>query len=398
MSELPPLGLYLHFPWCVRKCPYCDFNSFALQGELAERPYLDALLEDLSQQMAALQGRRIDSIFLGGGTPSLFSPTALSGLLREVGQRCQLAPDAEITLEANPGTVERGRFDGYRAAGINRVSLGAQSFDDRQLERLGRVHRSDDTRMAAEELHAVGIGNFNLDLMYGLPQQSVDEALADLHRALELRPTHLSHYQLTLEPGTVFAGQPPAGLPDTDQSGDMQAACQGLLQDAGYRQYEVSAYALDGARCHHNLNYWQFGDYLGVGAGAHGKCTFRDADDVLVVRRTTRPREPRRYLAEIGRNETIAGQRVPAGELPFEFLLNALRLTSGFEPGLFEQRTGLPLGVLGSRLQRASRDGLLEYDQGHWRATVRGLNFLNDLLERFLDDLSDNRKSAVRQR
>jgi oxygen-independent coproporphyrinogen-3 oxidase len=404
VSELPPLGLYLHFPWCVRKCPYCDFNSFALHGELAEGPYVEALIEDLSQQTAALQERSIDSIFLGGGTPSLFSPAALSDLLREVGRRCPVALDAEVTLEANPGTVERGRFADYRAAGLNRVSLGAQSFDDRQLERLGRVHRSADTTRAAEELHAAGIGNFNLDLMYGLPQQSLDEALSDLGCAVALRPAHLSHYQLTLEPGTVFAGQPPAGMPDTDQAGDMQAACQALLLGAGYRQYEVSAYARDGACSRHNLNYWQFGDYLGVGAGAHGKCSYRGADGALMIRRTTRPREPRRYLAEIGQRQAVTEQHVPTSDLPFEFLLNALRLVSGFEPALFEQRTGLPVTILTSRLEQAGRDGLLEYGlpeqgqgQGHWRATPRGMNFLNDLLERFLGDLSDNRKLAVGQ-
>jgi putative oxygen-independent coproporphyrinogen III oxidase len=383
LNALPPLSLYLHFPWCVRKCPYCDFNSFALQGELAEAPYVDALLRDLARQAAALQGRPLQSIFLGGGTPSLFSAGALGRLLREVGSLCELAADVEVTLEANPGTVEHGSFEEYRAAGINRVSLGAQSFDDRQLQRLGRVHQSQDTRRATAQLHQAGISNFNLDVMYGLPQQTLEEALADLRAAIELRPAHLSHYQLTLEPGTVFAGLPPPGLPDTDHAGDMQGACQDLLAAAGYRQYEVSAYSLDGARSRHNLNYWQFGDYVGVGAGAHGKYT-RSADGDLALYRTTRPREPRRYLAQVAENHGPEEQPVPAAERPFEFLLNALRLIDGFDPGLFESRTGLGFAVIFSRLEEAGRKGLIEQHRGYWRTTPRGMNFLNDVLEGFL--------------
>jgi putative oxygen-independent coproporphyrinogen III oxidase len=392
VTPLPSLSLYVHFPWCVRKCPYCDFNSFTLHGELAEAPYVAALLQDLSQQASSLQGRPIQSVFLGGGTPSLFSAAAMARLLEGVAAQCQLAPHAEITLEANPGTVERGRFDEYRAAGITRVSLGAQSFDDQQLQRLGRIHQSADTYRAAEELHAAGLANFNLDLMYGLPLQSIDDALADLTAAIGLQPAHLSHYQLTLEPGTVFAGRPPAGLPDDDQAADMQSACQGLIANAGFRQYEVSAYALEGSRSRHNLNYWQFGDYLGVGAGAHGKSSDRQRGR-LIIGRSLRPREPRRYLAEVTAGNGPAWQGVSEEELPFEFLLNALRLIDGFEPGVFEARTGLSFDVISSRLEQAQLRGLMQCIGGWWRTTPQGMNFLNDLLGRFLPGLSDKRKA-----
>jgi putative oxygen-independent coproporphyrinogen III oxidase len=327
-SSLPPLSLYVHFPWCVRKCPYCDFNSHTLQGELPESAYIEALLCDLAAQAEDVQGREVVSVFFGGGTPSLFSPDALARLLGALQATLRFTGDAEITLEANPGTIERGRFADYRAAGINRVSLGAQSFDDESLQRLGRIHAAADTRRAVAELNAAGIENFNLDLMYALPQQSVDAALADIDMALQLEPTHLSHYELTLEPGTVFAGLPPAGLPDADSALQMQLACQQRLAEAGLRQYEVSAYAREGRQCRHNLNYWRFGDYLGIGAGAHGKCT-RVREDALRIERTWRAREPRRYLSSL---PAIPQRRtVPCADLPFEFLMNTLRLLEGFD-------------------------------------------------------------------
>ena len=296
--RLPPLALYVHFPWCVRKCPYCDFNSHTLHGALPGNGLYRCAAERSCAAAQAAQGRELQSIFLGGGTPSLFSPAGLARLLSGVRAQLRFAADLEITLEANPGTIERGRFADYRAAGITRVSLGAQSFDPEQLQRLGRIHSAADTQCAVEELQAAGLTNFNLDLMYGLPCQSIAQALADIGRALALQPAHLSHYQLTLEPGTVFAGRPPAGLPDSDLSADMQLACQQRLAEAQYAQYEVSAYASAGARCRHNLNYWQFGDYLGIGAGAHGKCTWLDGAR-LVIERTERPREPRRYRASL---------------------------------------------------------------------------------------------------
>jgi putative oxygen-independent coproporphyrinogen III oxidase len=380
---LPPLGLYVHFPWCVRKCPYCDFNSHSLHGELPENRYIDALLKDLTLQSDLLQQRPVATVFLGGGTPSLFSPAALSRLLKGVGEQCTLAADAEVTLEANPGTIERGRFADYRAAGINRVSLGAQSFSDEQLQRLGRIHAACDTQRAVSELRAAGIANFNLDLMYGLPFQSISDALLDLDSAISLQPSHLSHYQLTLEPGTVFAGLPPPGLPDNDLSADIQLACQERLGCAGYIQYEVSAYAREGQRCRHNLNYWEFGDYLGLGAGAHGKCSFVNGG-TLRVERTLRVREPRRYLAELDRACVVERREIAGAELPFEYLLNALRLTQGFQCGAFEARTGLPFETVAPTFALAQRKGLVERRGEGWSATSHGLNFLNDLQESFL--------------
>ena len=384
--RLPPLSLYVHFPWCVRKCPYCDFNSHTLHGALPEGHYVEALLRDLALQAEAAQGRELHSIFLGGGTPSLFSPAALAGLLRGVRALFEFAAGVEVTLEANPGTIERGRFADYRAAGITRVSLGAQSFDPQQLERLGRIHTAADSERAVEELHAAGLTNFNLDLMYGLPQQTLAQALADIERALALQPAHISHYQLTLEPGTLFAGRPPAGMPDTDRCADMQLACQQRLAEAQYTQYEVSAYARAGARCRHNLNYWRFGDYLGIGAGAHGKCT-RLGHGGLAIERSVRLREPRRYLACLEDGAAAAGIEwgaVAMSELPFEYLLNALRLNDGFEEQEFEQRTGLAFGVVGGELARAQQRGLMERSGTRWRASTRGFNFLNDLLAEFL--------------
>jgi oxygen-independent coproporphyrinogen-3 oxidase len=383
-AELPPLALYVHFPWCVRKCPYCDFNSHALPDALPEERYVSALLADLASQAEAVRERTLQSIFLGGGTPSLFSPRAVARVLAGVREQLALAADAEITLEANPGTIERGRFAAYRDAGITRVSLGAQSFAPAQLRVLGRIHEAADTLRAVEELQAAGIANFNLDLMYALPRQSCAEAAADISAATALAPAHLSHYQLTLEPGTVFGGRPPAGMPDPDAAADMQLRCQAALARAGYAQYEVSAYARPGRCCRHNLNYWQFGDYLGIGAGAHGKRS-RQQGARLLVERSAREREPRRYLAGLSSADSGPSWReVPAAELPFEFMMNALRLVEGFEERDFEQRTGLGRAVLEQPLARAVARGLIRCEAERWRATPLGFNFLNDLLGEFL--------------
>ena len=379
--SLPPLSLYVHFPWCVRKCPYCDFNSHTLQGALPEAAYVDALLRDLRAQAADVQAREVASVFFGGGTPSLFSPSAIARLLGALKAELEFAQAAEITLEANPGTIERGRFGDYRAAGINRVSLGAQSFDDGSLRRLGRIHAAADTQRAVAELKAAGIDNFNLDLMYALPEQNVSAALADIDAALRLEPAHISHYELTLEPGTVFGGLPPDGLPDSDTALQMQLDCQQHLADAGYRQYEVSAYARDGRQCRHNLNYWRFGDYLGIGAGAHGKCS-RIHGEALSIERSWREREPRRYLASLP--SMPARRAVPSADLPFEFLMNTLRLLEGFDELEFEQRTGLHIEVLQVPLARLRARDLIERCAGRWRASALGFSFLNDVISEFL--------------
>ncbi len=384
----PPLALYLHFPWCVRKCPYCDFNSYTLRHELPADRYIDALERDLAFQVETLlcgpgQGREVRpvvSIFLGGGTPSLFPPEAIGRLLEAVRRYVSVAGDVEVTLEANPGTLERGRFAEYRAAGVNRVSLGAQSFDPARLQALGRIHTPRDTCRAAEELHAAGLANFNLDLMYGLPDQDVAGAVRDVEQALALSPAHISHYQLTIEPGTVFAAAPPA-LPDDDSTAAMLQACRERLAGAGFAQYEVSAYALSGRQCRHNLNYWCFGDYLGVGAGAHGKLTFAASG---VIRRTVRQREPRRYLA--ASPQGLAEHAIPAQELPFEFMLNALRLVDGFPIAMFEERTGLAWETVGGTVALLAGRGLLELDGGRCRPTPLGLRFLNEALLEFIPE------------
>lgn len=401
MTALPPLALYVHFPWCVAKCPYCDFNSFALQGTLPEAQYIVALQRDLDSQLATLEaeqaaGRPIVSIFLGGGTPSLFSPDAIAGWLASLRERLTLADDVEITLEANPGTIERGRFAGYRDAGITRVSLGAQSFGAAQLRALGRIHSADETRRAAEELHAAGLTNFNIDLMYALPDQTVEAALHDIDEALALQPAHLSHYQLTLEVGTPFAARPPPNLPEDDTAERMLGECLPRLAAAGYRRYEVSAYAKAGAQCRHNLNYWRFGDYLGIGAGAHGKLTSApDADaraDGSVaggvrIRRTTQLREPRRYLAAVP--QALQSAWVEQDQLPFEFMLNGLRLLDGFSRQDFERGTGLAWQQIEATVQDLCHRGLLESAGASIRPSARGLTFLNDALVRFLPDKTD---------
>ncbi|MGH8169464.1 MAG: radical SAM family heme chaperone HemW [Steroidobacteraceae bacterium] len=382
MLETPPLALYVHFPWCVRKCPYCDFNSYTLHGELEERRYIEALRRDLEAQVPQAAGREVVSIFLGGGTPSLFSPAGVAHLLESVRRHLALAADLEVTLEANPGTLERGRFAEYRAAGVNRVSLGAQSFDDGRLAALGRIHSAEETRRAAAELHAAGLDNFNIDLMYALPGQDVGAALRDVDEALALRPSHLSHYQLTIEAGTVYAGCPPT-LPDDDVADAMLDACRDRLDSMGYAQYEVSAYAAAGRRCRHNLNYWSFGDYLGIGAGAHGKLTVPAAGQVV---RTTQPREPRRYLSSAGHG-TLTRTPVPAGELPFEFMLNALRLVEGFDVRTFTGRTGLPWEIVDQTMADLVGEGLILASGTCYRTSPLGLRFLNDVLLRFVTEI-----------
>jgi oxygen-independent coproporphyrinogen-3 oxidase len=379
-----PLALYVHLPWCVAKCPYCDFVSHELPRDgLPEQRYVTALLEDLEFASRPAQGREIVSVFFGGGTPSLFSAASIERVLDRARELLPFASSAEVTLEANPGTVEHGRFEAYRAAGVNRVSLGAQSFDDRQLERLGRIHRAHETLRAVDELRAAGLDNFNLDLMYALPGQHPDEAVRDVATAVELGPEHISHYQLTLEPGTAFAHRPPL-LPTHDQGYEMQIACQQRLAASGYAQYEVSAYARPGSRCRHNLNYWTFGDYLGVGVGAHGKLS---TTACVSIERTARTRSPARYLSAIEPQARVAEARpVVRDERAFEFCLNALRLVDGFALTEFEHRTGLPRDTIAGTCRDCQRDGLLEpvSDGERWRPTPRGLQYLNDLQGRFV--------------
>ena len=375
---LPPLALYIHIPWCVRKCPYCDFNSHAAGPTLPEEEYVDALLADLDIDVQHTHGRPLTSIFFGGGTPSLFSDRALGRLLEGVERRVGFAPDIEITLEANPGTFEQAKFKGYRALGINRLSIGVQSFQEAKLKALGRIHDGNEAIRAADMARAAGFDNFNLDLMHGLPEQSIEDALFDLRTAISQGPTHLSWYQLTMEPNTVFWSQPPT-LPEDDLLWDIQEAGQALLAAEGYAQYEVSAYAQPGKQARHNLNYWTFGDFLGIGAGAHAKLSTPAGR----IQRTWKTRLPKDYLDPAKAFQ--AGERLlAADELPFEFLMNVLRLTEGAPAELFSQRTGLPLQQLDQARREAERLGLLQADETRLVATAKGQLFLNDLLQQFL--------------
>ena len=375
---LPPLALYIHIPWCVRKCPYCDFNSHTASPVLPEEEYVDALLADLDQDLHAVYGRELSSIFFGGGTPSLFSAAALGRLLKGVEQRLPFAPGIEITLEANPGTFEQEKFSAYRALGINRLSIGIQSFQQAKLSALGRIHNGDEAIRAAGMARLAGFDNFNLDLMHGLPDQSLDDALDDLRQAISLKPTHLSWYQLTLEPNTVFWNQPPV-LPEDDTLWDIQEAGQALLAEHGYAQYEVSAYAQPGKAARHNLNYWSFGDFIGIGAGAHGKLSHPDGRIV----RTWKTRLPKDYLNP-AKNFQAGEKYLGDDELPFEFLMNALRLTEGVAAELYPQRTGLTLQSLAQGRREAEQSGLLQVEPSRLAATERGQLFLNDLLQKFL--------------
>ncbi|MCC8689581.1 radical SAM family heme chaperone HemW [Xanthomonas campestris] len=378
----PPLALYVHLPWCVRKCPYCDFNSHAAKGALPFDDYVDALIRDLDADLPLVWGRVVHSVFFGGGTPSLFPPEAIDRFLQAAAARLRFAPNLEITLETNPGTAEHGRFDGYRAAGVNRLSFGVQSFDDAALQRLGRIHDSAEAERAIKLAQDAGYDNFNIDLMYALPEQTLAQAEHDLERAFALQPTHLSHYQLTLEPNTVFFARPPQGIPDDDDAWDMQEHCQRLLAAAGYAQYEVSAYARPGRQCQHNLNYWRFGDYLGIGAGAHGKISSGAEQQVL---RRWKHKHPQSYLASAGSTAAIGGdEHVPAARLPFEYMLNLLRLHEGFRLSDFEACTGLPAQVLQTPLARAMAHGWLVEQHGRIVPTELGRRFTNDVVELFL--------------
>jgi oxygen-independent coproporphyrinogen-3 oxidase len=373
-AALPPLALYVHVPWCVKKCPYCDFNSHERQGELPFDEYISALVRDLEAMLPSVWGRRLQSVFIGGGTPSLFPAQSIDVLLAAVRARLPLEPDAEITLEANPGASEAARFRGYRDAGVNRLSLGVQSFDDAMLRALGRIHSANEARRAAD-LAMATFGNVNIDLMYGLPGQSLAMARADIDAGIRMQTPHLSAYQLTLEPNTVFYSHPPA-LPGDDASADMQQMIEEALGAAGFEHYETSAFARPGRRCRHNLNYWTFGDYVGIGAGAHGKLSFADR-----VTRHERAKQPREYLAASGE---VPLREIAATELPFEFMLNAGRLVEGFPLDLFAARTGLPALALESGLKRAEEKGLIQRDAQAVRPTERGRRFLNDLVALFL--------------
>ncbi|MCE7951619.1 MAG: radical SAM family heme chaperone HemW [Xanthomonadales bacterium PRO7] len=380
--NLPPLALYIHIPWCAKKCPYCDFNSHNAPQAIPQDEYVAALLADLDQDLPLALGRPLRSIFFGGGTPSLFSPESIARILDGAAQRLAFAPGIEITLETNPGTVEHGPFAGYRNAGVNRISFGVQSFDDDALKRIGRIHDAAQAERAVKSAQDAGIENLNLDLMYALPQQTLAGALADVEKAISLQTPHLSHYQLTLEPNTQFAANPPP-LPDEDSAWDMQETCQARLSAAGLAQYEVSAYARAGRECAHNLNYWNFGDYLGIGAGAHGKATYADS----TVRRRWKIRAPRGYLEHAATARRIGGDDVIAPEqLPFEFMLNALRLNAGFAMADFAAHTGLPASAIDARLDSAIARGWLVRVNDHVCATDLGQRFLNDVIASFLPD------------
>jgi oxygen-independent coproporphyrinogen-3 oxidase len=379
-DSLPPLSLYVHLPWCVRKCPYCDFNSYEARGALPDVAYVDALLRDLRCELPLAQGRRIETVFLGGGTPSLFSGVAIRALLDGVRSEAALAPDAEITLEANPGAVDAARFAAFREAGVNRLSIGIQSFRDEQLRSLGRVHDSAEGAAAVATARAAGFENVNLDLMYGVPGDDAAGAVADLARAIELTPTHVSWYQLTLEPNTAFQRRPPP-LPDDEVVADIEEQGRALLAAHGYERYEISAYARPGRRCLHNLNYWQFGDYLGLGAGAHGKLTLLAAGQIA---RRAKTRNPRTYLQGAGGAGATSEERVTTcAQAALEFLMNALRVLDGTPIAIFEARAGQPAAMLGAARAEAVARGWLGSEPGRLRATPAGLEKLNGLLELF---------------
>jgi putative oxygen-independent coproporphyrinogen III oxidase len=379
----PPLSLYVHMPWCVRKCPYCDFNSHQGKGELPFDAYVDALLRDLDHDLPLVWGRTVHSVFFGGGTPSLFPPEAIDRFLQAASSRLRFAPGLEVTLETNPGTAEHGRFESYRAAGVNRISFGIQSFDDGSLEKLGRIHDSREAEQAVKLAQDAGFDNINLDLMYALPGQTLAMAEHDLQRAFALRPAHISHYQLTLEPNTVFFSRPPQGMPDDDHAWDMQEHCQALLAAAGYGHYEVSAYAQPGRRCAHNMNYWRYGDYIGIGAGAHGKITVGATAQIL---RRWKVKHPTSYLATAGTPQAIGGDDdITPERRPFEFMLNALRLQEGFALADFTATTGLPVATIEAALEQARRHGWLDLSDTHVRPTALGRRFTNDVIELFLD-------------
>lgn len=381
LQTLPPLSLYVHLPWCLKKCPYCDFNSHEMRAaELPEQRYLDALMADLEAALPLIWGRSVQTVFIGGGTPSLFSPQAIDQLIAGIRARVRLAPNAEITLEANPGTFEKNRFKAFRAAGVTRLSVGVQSFNDDFLKALGRVHDRSQALDALVEAATV-FDTFNLDLMYALPGQTLDMLRTDVETALSLAPQHLSIYHLTIEPNTLFAKYPPASV-DDDLAADMLDLVTDMTGAAGLQRYEVSAYARAGHACQHNMNYWQFGDYLGIGAGAHSKLSFAHR-----VVRQVRLRDPARYMSGAMAGQCVAqDDEVKRSELPFEFMLNALRLAGGFELNLFAERTGMSMSAVSASVDKAQAQGLLLREGNHVKPSPRGFNFLNDLQALFLPD------------
>jgi len=382
MPTLPPLSLYTHLPWCVRKCPYCDFNSYSGGDDAARSRYLEALIDDLHREADAVSGRPLVSMFLGGGTPSLFTPAEIGRILDETAKLFVLADDIEITMEANPGTIECGDPRAYRQAGVNRLSIGAQSFNAAALAVLGRVHNVTDIERAAREARHAGFDNVNLDLMYALPNQDVAAAMSDIEAAARLEPDHLSWYHLTLEPNTVFHVRPPAGLPGEDLTFEIQQQGEALLAGLGYARYEVSAFARDGRQCRHNLNYWSFGDYVAVGAGAHGKISTIEG-----VIRYEKPANPLQYMASMQVGEEVARTAIGDDELLFEFMLNALRLSDGFDEALFTSRTGLPADMLRRRLEPLVERSLVAQNRTRkWLPTTTGRRFLNDLQAHFLPE------------
>lgn len=379
LAALPPLSLYVHIPWCVRKCPYCDFNSHEARGELPEQAYVAALISDLESALPSIWGRPVQTVFFGGGTPSLLSADAIDRLLAAIRARVTLLPGAEITLEANPGTVEAARFAGFRAAGVNRLSVGVQSLNPKHLRALGRIHDAQQARDAIETAQAC-FDSINVDLMYALPGQEMEDALRDLRAVLAYSPQHLSVYHLTVEPNTYFHRYPPQ-VPDDDAAAAMQEALEALLAEQGYVHYETSAFAKPGFESRHNLNYWRFGDYLGIGAGAHSKISYPDR-----IVREMRYKQPREYLRRVANGTPIqTASEVLAHELPFEFMMNAMRLTGGVETGIFQERTGLPVSAIAGRLKKARETGLIEHTVARLKPSLKGQRFLNDLLTLFLD-------------
>jgi len=378
-TTLPPLSLYIHLPWCVKKCPYCDFNSHTFESGLPEQEYLNALIDDLQFQLPQIWGRRIISVFIGGGTPSLFSAESIDKLLSTLRSYLNCSPNMEITMEANPGTVEQGKFNDFYAAGINRLSIGVQSFNDEKLKALGRIHNASEAHNAIDVAFKAGFENINLDLMFGLPGQSTQQGIDDLQQAIALSPQHISWYQLTIEPNTLFYSKPPQ-TPEDDVIWQMQQEGQLLLADAGFAQYEVSAYATKHHQCAHNLNYWQFGDYLALGAGAHGKMTRSDSSE---IKRYWQLRQPQAYMQAAPADKTSAAEVIEPSQLVFEFMLNALRLKQGFSLGLFEQHTGLSASTVRGICEQAIEDNLLQQTSEGYAASEKGYLFLNDLINRF---------------
>ena len=384
LTALPPLSLYIHFPWCIQKCPYCDFNSHEVKNGIPEEIYVNALLKDLENDLPLVWGRKINTIFMGGGTPSLFSPEAMDALLSGIRARIPISPNAEITIEANPGTVENDYIPGFKEAGINRVSFGVQSFNDEILKKLGRIHNAEAARQAVKKAKAAGFERINVDLMFALPGQTLDQAKSDLESAIALSPTHISYYQLTIEPNTAFYHTPPT-VPNDDASWEIFQQGKSILSNAGFNQYEVSAYAIKDDQCRHNTNYWLFGDYLGIGAGAHAKITDGSQQSIT---RYWKHKHPKEYLSSVEAS-ALAGQRkLSDNELLLEFLMNGLRLNNGFEAELFCNRTGLTVGALKKQLSPMINEGLIDWHQSKdtIQASKKGMMFLNDILERCLPE------------